>query len=140
VLGAAFGALIAYFFNDKLGQLWSYHVAILVWTSGILMQVFSSGIFGFLLFARIWGGLGAGGLTIIALLFLSEIAPTRVRGMIVSMYMVVLLTFLTIGFFVNYAISKTMSTSRAQWQIVQAIPLILVGFAFISSFLIPKSP
>ncbi|KAF3003235.1 hypothetical protein E8E13_009987 [Curvularia kusanoi] len=140
VLGAAFGALIAYFLNDKIGRLWSYRLAILIWASGILMQVFSSGIFGFLLFARIWGGLGAGGLTVVAPLFLSEIAPTKVRGMIVSMYMVILLTFLTLGFFVNYAVSKTMSTSRAQWQIVQAVPLIPVGFAFFSSFLVPESP
>lgn len=140
VLGAAFGALIAYFLNDKIGRLWSYRLAILIWASGILMQIFSSGIFGFLLFARIWGGLGAGGLTVVAPLFLSEIAPTKVRGMIVSMYMVVLLTFLTLGFFVNYAVSTTMATSRAQWQIVQAVPLIPVGFAFFSSFLVPESP
>lgn len=140
VLGAAFGALIAYFLNDKIGRLWSYRLAVLIWASGILMQVFSSGIFGFLLFARIWGGLGAGGLTVVAPLFLSEIAPTKVRGMVVSMYMVVLLTFLALGFFVNYAVSKTMATSRAQWQIVQAIPLIPVGFAFCSSYLVPESP
>lgn len=140
VLGAAFGALIAYFLNDKIGRLWSYRLAILIWASGILMQIFSSGIFGFLLFARIWGGLGAGGLTVVAPLFLSEIAPTKVRGMIVSMYMVVLLTFLTLGFFVNYAVSTTMATSRAQWQIVQAVPLIPVGFAFFCSFLVPESP
>lgn len=140
VLGAAFGALIAYFLNDKIGRLWSYRLAILIWASGILMQIFSSGIFGFLLFARVWGGLGAGGLTVVAPLFLSEIAPTKVRGMVVSMYMVVLLTFLALGFFVNYAVSKTMDTARAQWQIVQAIALIPVGFAFFTSFLIPESP
>ncbi|EUC28095.1 hypothetical protein COCCADRAFT_110045 [Bipolaris zeicola 26-R-13] len=140
VLGAAVGALIAYFLNDKIGRLWSYRIAIVIWASGILMQVFSSGIFELLLFARIWGGLGAGGLTVIAPLFLSEIAPTSVRGMIVSMYMVVLLSFLALGFFINYGVSKTMSTSRSQWQIVQAIPLVPMGFAFFSSFLIPESP
>ncbi|KAL5116706.1 hypothetical protein ACEQ8H_005455 [Pleosporales sp. CAS-2024a] len=42
VLGAACGALMAYFLNDKLGRLWSYRLAILVWASGILMHVFSS--------------------------------------------------------------------------------------------------
>lgn len=61
------------------------------------MQVFSSGIVGFMLFARIWGGLGSGGLTVVAPLYLSEIAPAKTRGMIVSMYMVLLLTFLSIG-------------------------------------------
>jgi sugar porter (SP) family MFS transporter len=140
VLGAAFGALIAYFLNDKIGRLWSYRLAILIWASGILMQVFSSGLFGFLLFARIWGGLGAGGLTVIAPLFLSEIAPTKTRGMVVSMYMVVLLSFLSLGFFVNYGVSKNMAQSRSQWQIVQAIPLVPVGIAFIGSYFIPESP
>lgn len=52
----------------------------------------------------------------------------------------VLLTFLALGFFVNYAVSKTMATSRAQWQIVQAVPLIPVGFAFLTSFFISESP
>lgn len=140
VLGAAIGAIIAYFLNDKIGRLWSYRLAVLVWASGILMQVFSSGIFGFLLFARIWGGLGAGGLTVISPLFLSEIAPTKSRGMVVSMYMVVLLSVLSLGFFINYGVSKHMAQSRAQWQIVQMIPLIPMGFCFFASFLIPESP
>lgn len=61
------------------------------------MQVFSSGIFGFSLFARIWGGLGSGGLTVTAPLYLSEIAPARSRGLVVSIYMVFLLSFLSIG-------------------------------------------
>lgn len=97
VLGAAFGALIAFFCNDRLGRLWSYRLAVIVWASGIMMQVFSSGVFGFLLFARIWGGLGAGALTVISPLFLSEVAPAKTRGMVVSIYMVVLLAILALG-------------------------------------------
>lgn len=97
VLGAAFGSLITFFLNDRLGRLSSYRLSILVWASGTLMQVFSSGIYGFLLFARIWGGLGAGGLTVTAPLFLSEIAPAKSRGMVVSLYMVVLLAILSLG-------------------------------------------
>lgn len=97
VLGAAFGSLAALYLNDRLGRLRSYQLAIVVWTSGILMQVFSSGIYGFMLFARIWGGLGSGSLTVTAPLFLAEIATARRRGLMVSLYMVVLLSFLTLG-------------------------------------------
>ena len=61
------------------------------------MQIFSSGIIGFMLFARIWGGLGAGGLTVVAPLYLSECAPAKSRGMIVSIFMVLLLLSLTLG-------------------------------------------
>lgn len=140
VLGAAFGVLIAHALNDKIGRLWSFRLAILIWASGILMQVFSSGIFGFLLFARIWSGLGSGGPTVVSPLFLSEIAPTKSRGMIVSIYMVVLLSFLILGCFINYGVSKHMAQGRSQWQIVQAVPLIPVDAAFIITFLIPDSP
>lgn len=97
VLGAAFGSIGSLFINDRLGRLRSWRLAALLWASGILMQVFSSGIYGFELFARIWGGLGAGAMTVITPLFLSEIAPTRSRGTIVSVYMVVLLTVLSLG-------------------------------------------
>jgi MFS family permease len=61
------------------------------------MQVFSFGKYGFMLFSRIWAGLGAGGLTVIAPLFLSEIAPAKSRGLIVSAYMITLLSFLSLG-------------------------------------------
>jgi len=140
VLGAAIGAIIAFFLNDRMGRLRSYRLATLVWASGILMQVFSSGIFSFLLFARVWGGLGAGALTVLSPLFLSEIAPAKSRGMIVSMYMIVLLSALSLGFFINYGVSKNMPQGRAQWQLVQAIPLIPMSVAFAGSFFIVESP
>lgn len=97
VLGAAFGSLIALVLNDRLGRLRSWRLACLVWASGLLIQVFSSGIYGLILFARIWSGLGSGLLTVVTPLYLSEIAPTRTRGLIVSCYMVTLLTALTMG-------------------------------------------
>lgn len=97
MLGAAVGSLLALCVTDRFGRLRSWQLFVVLWASGILMQVFSSGVLGLMLFARIWGGLGAGGLTVVAPLFLSEIAPARSRGMVVSIYMVILLTVLTIG-------------------------------------------
>lgn len=85
VLGAAFGSLLALALADRLGRLRCWQFFVTLWASGILMQVFSSGIYGFMLFARIWGGLGAGALTVVAPLYLSEVAPAKSRGMIVSM-------------------------------------------------------
>ncbi|CZR54056.1 probable transporter (major facilitator superfamily) [Phialocephala subalpina] len=127
VLGAAFGSILALALADRLGRLrcWQFFVAL--WASGILMQLFSSGILGFMLFARIWGGLGAGGLTVVAPLYLSEVAPAKSRGMIVS-------------FFINYAASVTMSVTATQYRLVQAIPLIPVGIAFIGSLFLNDTP
>lgn len=97
VLGAAFGSLLALALTDRIGRLRSWQCLALVYMSGYLMQIFSSGIYGFLLFARIWGGLGAGGLTVVVPLYLSEIAPAKSRGMVISVSMVFLLTFLSLG-------------------------------------------
>ncbi|EFQ30371.1 uncharacterized protein GLRG_05515 [Colletotrichum graminicola M1.001] len=140
VLGAAFGSLIALAVNDRLGRLRSWQLLVAVWITGTLMQVFSSGILGLMLFARIWGGIGAGGLTVVAPLYLSEIAPAKSRGMVVSIYMVVLLSILTIGFFVNYAANATLAATRMQYRLVIAIPLIPTGLAFIASFFLDDTP
>lgn len=140
VLGAAFGALFSLYLNDRLGRLNAWRLAVLVWASGTFVQVFASGIYGLLLFARIWSGLGAGLLTVVVPLYLSEIAPTRTRGLVVSCYMVILLLILTVGFFVNYGAKIHMAPTRMQYRLVQSIPLIPVGIAFIASFYCPESP
>ncbi|KAH7374559.1 putative MFS quinate transporter [Plectosphaerella cucumerina] len=140
VLGAAIGSLLALCVTDRFGRLRSWQFFVLLWASGIIMQVFSSGVLGLMLFARIWGGLGAGGLTVVAPLFLSEIAPARSRGMVVSIYMVILLTMLTIGFFVNYAVNATMPSNRTQYRLVQGIVLAPVGIAFIGSLFLSDTP
>ena len=97
VLGAAFGAIIALVLSDKLGRLKCWRLFVATWACGLLMQVFSCGIYGLILFARLVSGLGAGGLTVVAPLYLSEIARARSRGMVVSIYMVSLLSMLMIG-------------------------------------------
>lgn len=97
VLGAAFGALAGLDLNDRLGRLVSWRLAVIVWGIGTLIQVFSSGIYGLLLFARIFAGLGAGLLTVTSPLYLSEVAPKATRGLSVGVYMVVLLAVLAMG-------------------------------------------
>ncbi|OJJ74469.1 hypothetical protein ASPBRDRAFT_450186 [Aspergillus brasiliensis CBS 101740] len=140
VLGAAFGALFSLDLNDRLGRVRTWRLSCLVWASGLFIQVFSSGIYGLLLFARIWSGLGAGALTVTTPLYLSEIAPARTRGLVVSVYMVILLTILTVGFFVNYGADLHMAPTREQYRLVQSIPLIPTGLAFFASFIVPETP
>ncbi|KAG0158508.1 hypothetical protein PDIDSM_6023 [Penicillium digitatum] len=140
VLGAALGALIVLDLNDRLGRLVVWRLACIVWVTGTLIQVFSSGIYGLLLFSRMWAGLGAGALTVTAPLYLTEIATARTRGLVVGIYMVFLLAFLATGFFINYGARVHMATTRAQYRLVQAVPLIPVGVAYGLSHLCPETP
>ncbi|KAJ5488243.1 Major facilitator superfamily domain general substrate transporter [Penicillium expansum] len=139
-LGAALGALIVLDLNDRLGRLMVWRLACIVWATGTLIQVFSSGIYGLLLFSRLWAGLGAGALTVTAPLYLTEIAPARTRGLVVGIYMVFLLAFLAMGFFINYGARVHMATTRTQYRLVQAVPLIPVGIASGISYLCPETP
>lgn len=126
---------------DRLGRLRCWQLSMIIWMTGNLLQTFSSGILGLMLFARIWGGLGAGGLTVVAPLYLSEVAPAKSRGMVVSIYMVVLLTFLSIGFFISYGAQKGLSdASRVQYRLVIAISLVPTGLALLASFFISDTP
>ncbi|KEF58891.1 uncharacterized protein A1O9_03734 [Exophiala aquamarina CBS 119918] len=140
VLGAAFGALFCNALTDRLGRLRCWQMFITIWGCGLMMQVFSSGIYGFILFARLFSGFGAGGLTVVAPLYLSEIAPAKSRGMVVSIYMVILLSTLTLGFFINYAANARVAATPIQYRLVQAIPLIPCGLAFIASFFLTDTP
>lgn len=97
VLGAAFGALSGLDLNDRLGRLVSWRLGLIVWAIGTFIQIFSSGIYGLLLFARIFAGLGAGLLTVTSPLYLSEVAPKRTRGLAVGLCMVTLLAVLAMG-------------------------------------------
>ena len=97
VLGAAIGSLLSILANDRFGRLKCWRGYFCLWASGLLIQIFASGNLGLLLFARIWAGLGAGALTVVTPIFLTEIAQARSRGLVVSIFMVFLLTFLSIG-------------------------------------------
>ncbi|KAJ9322475.1 hypothetical protein DTO027B5_7982 [Paecilomyces variotii] len=140
VLGAAFGCLLTLNLTDRLGRLRTWQLGVIVWATGLFVQIFSSGIYGLILFARIWSGLGAGALTVVAPIYLSEISPAKTRGVAVSMTMVMLLAILALGFFINYAAEKHMAPTRTQYRLVQAIPLIPVGFCFIASFFLTETP
>ncbi|CAI6091306.1 unnamed protein product [Clonostachys chloroleuca] len=95
------------------------------------MQIFASGIIGLLLFARIWAGLGAGILTVVSPLYLSEIAPTRSRGMVVTVYMVSSSTS---------APTKDCPQVACSTASCRAIPLIPVGLALVGSFFLSDTP
>lgn len=140
VLGAAIGSLMILALCDRLGRLRCWQLSMVIWMTGNLMQTFASGLLGLMLFARLWGGLGAGGLTVVAPLYLSEIAPARSRGMVVSIYMVVLLTFLTVGFFISYGAEQGLPPTRAQYRLVIAISLVPTGLALLASAFLSDTP
>ncbi|RCI08059.1 hypothetical protein L249_7863 [Ophiocordyceps polyrhachis-furcata BCC 54312] len=140
VLGAALGAVAAVAVTDRIGRLRAWQSFAAFWMAGFFAATFASGNVGLLLFARILGGVGAGGLTVVAPLYLAEIAPSQSRGKVVSIYMVVLLSFVMAGFFVNYAALQIMPPSREQYRVVLAVPQVPVGLVLVGSLFLVDTP
>lgn len=140
VLGAAFGAIVALAITDRIGRLRTWQTFMAIWMTGFFITIFASGIMGLLLFSRLLSGLGAGGLTVVSPLYLTEIARSKNRGMVVSVYMVLLLSFLMFGFFISYGARRSLPRTREQYRVVLGVPLIPGGIALIFSFFIRDTP
>ena len=88
-------------------------------------------------FFRFMGGLGVGASTIAAPAYISEIAPAKDRGRLVSLYQFNIVLGILVAFFSNYLLSG-IGDNDWRWMLgVQAIPATIYTLFVIS---IPESP
>ncbi|WP_372920566.1 sugar porter family MFS transporter [Salegentibacter sp.] len=86
---------------------------------------------------RFIGGLGVGASTIAAPTYISEIAPAKHRGRLVSMYQFNIVLGILIAFLSNYLLRNT-GTEPWRWMVgIEAVPA-FIYFLFV--LFIPKSP
>ena len=83
--GTFFGAIIAGDCADFIGRKWTIVAACVVFSVGVVMQVASTSV-GLLVAGRFIAGLGVGFESAIVILYMSEIAPRKVRGALVAGY------------------------------------------------------
>jgi SP family xylose:H+ symportor-like MFS transporter len=97
--------------------------------------------FGWLdfLFYRFIGGLAVGGASVIAPMYIAEIAPAHLRGRLVALNQLNVVGGILLAFFSNFLIGYYMDAEVAwRWMLgVEAIPAALFFFLL---FLIPYSP
>jgi sugar porter (SP) family MFS transporter len=91
----------------------------------------------FLIF-RFLGGLGVGGSSVVAPLYIAEIAPPSIRGRLVGINQFNIVCGILLAFLSNYLIARNVSTDAWRWMLgVQAIPAFVF---FVLLFSIPDSP
>ena len=106
--------------------------------------------FGFLVAARMIGGLGVGASLIIAPLYIAEIAPPAMRGQMVSFNQLNIVIGITVAFFTNFLILQLADSPAAwaqslgltdgpwRWMLgLETLPAILY---FVGLFFVPQSP
>ncbi|QXD16911.1 sugar porter family MFS transporter [Rhodocaloribacter litoris] len=91
------------------------------------------------LFYRFLGGLAVGGSSVVAPMYIAEIAPAHLRGRLVAVNQLNVVTGILLAFFSNYVIAQLLDPGVAwRWMLgVEAFP---AAFFFVLLFFIPFSP
>jgi sugar porter (SP) family MFS transporter len=135
LLGAMVRALISAYLADRLGRKWTKVVSGSVCVVGALGCAFSATapmLIGF----RFLLGLSVGTASFVAPLYISEVAPPRVRGGLVSFNQLAITSGILLAYIVNFALKGV--TDEWRWMLgLAAIPGAVLAVGMLT---VPRTP
>ncbi len=146
LLGCFVGAIVAGPLSIKIGRKWSLIISALLFTlsaygSG-LPEMFPQSV-SMLVFFRILGGLGIGVASMNAPMYIAEIAPSNIRGRMVTYYQLAIVIGFFIVFLATYYIGNNLTQTENiafGWRRMFWSELIPSGLFLVLLFFVPKSP
>ncbi|KAH7049396.1 general substrate transporter [Macrophomina phaseolina] len=136
--GLFFGALASYLFAERYGRKWSLCGFLAIFMLGAALMTGSRGSLGLLIAGRVVAGLGIGTAAPVIPVYIAEISPPSIRGRLVGFFEIGLQASQMCGFWVNYAVNRTISPQgMRQWQVPLGLQL-LPGFVMM--ILLPLCP
>lgn len=135
--GTFFGALIGGDFADFFGRRTTIIAGCAVFAVGVALQTASHGL-GLLVAGRLVAGFGVGFVSAIIILYMSEVAPRKVRGAIVSGYQFCITIGLLIAACTTYGTENR--TDASSYRIPISIQFIPCAILALGLFLLPESP
>lgn len=133
VLGALVGGIPADKYGRKVTLIWIgvfYFVSAL--GSALVNDVYS------FMFYRFIGGLGVGASSVVAPMYISEIAPAKQRGQLVALYQFNIVFGILMAYFSNYLIGTANLDEAWRWMLgVEAVPALIYSVLILK---VPKSP
>jgi MFS transporter, SP family, arabinose:H+ symporter len=133
VIGALFGGIPADKFGRKASLLW-IGVFYLVSAVG---SALANDVNTFMVF-RFIGGLGVGASSVVAPMYISEIAPAKRRGQLVALYQFNIVFGIVMAYLSNYLIGTADLQEAWRWMLgVEALPALIYSVLIVK---VPKSP
>ncbi|KAI0490955.1 general substrate transporter [Xylaria cf. heliscus] len=136
-LGTFIGALAAGDFADSVGRRTTILGSCVIFLVGVVLQVASAGL-PLLVVGRIVAGLGVGGVSSTLILYMSESAPRKVRGAIVSGYQFCITVGLLLASAIDYATQNR--NDSGSYRIPIAIQMIWALILTSGLSFLPESP
>ncbi|KAJ5758090.1 uncharacterized protein N7511_006784 [Penicillium nucicola] len=138
--GAVFGCLGCLPLNDRFGRRFTLRVATLIYIAGVLGQGLCGGNISGLYASRFVSGIGIGATTVIPPVYISEISPKAIRGLLTLQYAACQQLGVVLGFFINYGVTKSYAGTNTQWMLPTLLQLLPAGIWGLGTFLCPESP
>jgi SP family arabinose:H+ symporter-like MFS transporter len=104
IWGCIFGAMFAGYVSDTIGRKKALLITAVLFFISAVAASFANNLTQFIL-ARFIGGLGIGAASMLSPLYISEIAPAKIRGRLVSLYQLAIVIGINLIYFVNLKIS-----------------------------------
>ena len=136
LVGCAIGAAFAGWLTDRLGRKRILIVSALLFAASAVGAALPRNL-GEFVAARLVGGLAIGVASVLAPLYIAEISPRAIRGRLVSLNQMAIVTGILLAYFVNWLLSFA-GPSSWRWMFASAaIPS--VAF-FVALLFVPESP
>ncbi|KAF6230876.1 hypothetical protein HO173_010992 [Letharia columbiana] len=135
--GTFFGALMAGDIADFTGRRTTIILGCIVFIIGVILQTASS-TYGLLVAGRLVAGFGIGFVSAIIILYMSEIAPKKVRGAIVSGYQFCITIGLLLASCVDYGTQNY--TTTASYRVPIGLQMLWAIILATGLFFLPESP
>lgn len=134
MFGAAVGAIGSGWLSFKLGRKYSLMTGAVLFVLGSLFSAFAPNV-EVLIVSRVLLGLAVGVASYTAPLYLSEIAPEKIRGSMISMYQLMI----TIGILGAY-LSDTAFSYTESWRWMLGVITLPALLLLVGVFFLPDSP
>ena len=134
LLGAMVGAGAAGPLSDRMGRRQLIMVAAVTFTVGAIAAAAAPGA-GALVAARFVLGLAVGSAALVVPLYLSEIAPTKIRGAIASLNQMMIVVGILVAFIVNAILA-----SSGDWRLMLGLAAIPSLVLLVGMFFMPETP
>ncbi|KAK0101851.1 hypothetical protein ONS95_001336 [Cadophora gregata] len=140
-IGSVGGAALAFVLCDRIGRLWATRQLCLLWILGIVIFLTNGGRLGQVYAGRFIAGLGIGQTTVVAPVYLSEIAPKSVRGLCTCAFSGSVYIGIMLAYFASWGSQLHIKEGTSnQWVVPTTIHVMFAGIIIILSFFNYESP